>query len=115
MGRCLPVTIRAIPHSIYRTHSTPVFTGVLLLGAWFFGHPSCRLKNAAFSEGMRGGFEHLTFDVSWTLEARADERIYYLEFVWYYLLGGGMDRLSALAPPPPTRSRALIQPAHGLR
>ena len=29
----------AIPHPFYTPHSTPVFTGVLLLGAWFVGAP----------------------------------------------------------------------------
>ena len=34
-----------------------------------------RLKNAAFHEGVKGGFQNVTFDISWTLEARSDDEM----------------------------------------
>ncbi len=34
-----------------------------------------RMKNAAFAEGVRSGFHRCVFEISWTIEARADEEM----------------------------------------
>ena len=33
------------------------------------------MKNAAFAEGLRSGFDSVVYDISWVLEARADEEM----------------------------------------